>query len=136
MWTTVALPFLRKSAKSGFEKMYDFQALLLTTQKMLGDFPALLFTIGAIILAALFFARSRRGEGGDGGAPPGQGEAIAPIAPVLTFAQTQVLRVIAQAEATLSKPVTASNHSLAWHLLRLSEVDDQRADVGQLFALH
>ena len=42
--------------------------------------------------------------------------------------------VIAQAEAALRKPVTASNHSLAWHLLRLSEVDDQRADVGQLFA--
>jgi len=45
-------------------------------------------------------------------------------------------RVIAQAEATLAKPVTASNHSLAWHLLRLSEVHDQQADVGQLFALH
>ena len=44
--------------------------------------------------------------------------------------------VIAQAEAALAKPVTASNHSLAWHLLRLSEVDDQRADAGQLFAQH
>lgn len=48
----------------------------------------------------------------------------------------RTMRVIAKVEAMLAKPVTASNHSLAWHLLRLSGVDDQWDDVGQLFAMH
>ena len=48
----------------------------------------------------------------------------------------RTVRVIAQVEAALAKPVTASNHSLAWHLLRLSGVNDQRDDAGQLFAHH
>ena len=35
----------------------------------------------------------------------------------------------------LGKPVTASNHALAWHMLRLAGVDDQIAGYGRLFAL-
>lgn len=45
-------------------------------------------------------------------------------------------RVIAEAEAKLSKPVIASNHALAWHLLRLAGVPDQQAGAGLLFARH
>ena len=45
-------------------------------------------------------------------------------------------RVIALAEEKLGKPVTASNHALAWHLLRLAGVADQQAGAGLLFAHH
>ena len=41
--------------------------------------------------------------------------------------------IIAQAEATLHKPVTASNHALAWHLLRLAGIADEIEGFGQLF---
>ncbi|MCV0425643.1 MAG: Asp/Glu racemase [Roseibium sp.] len=40
--------------------------------------------------------------------------------------------IIEKAEKTLNKPVTASNHALAWHLLRLAGIDDQLAEFGQL----
>ena len=43
---------------------------------------------------------------------------------------------IAMAEEKLGKPVTASNHALAWHLLRLAGVLNQRAGAGLLFAHH
>ena len=45
-------------------------------------------------------------------------------------------RVIALAEEKLGKPVTASNHALAWHLLRLAGVADQQAGAGLLFTHH
>jgi maleate isomerase len=41
--------------------------------------------------------------------------------------------IIAAAENALKKPVTASNHALAWHLLRLAGITDTRNDAGQLF---
>ena len=41
--------------------------------------------------------------------------------------------LIAEAEAALGKPVTASNHALAWHLLRLAGVEDRIANAGRLF---
>lgn len=41
--------------------------------------------------------------------------------------------VIEEAEKTLGKPVTASNHALAWHLLRLAGIEDQLNGFGQLF---
>lgn len=41
--------------------------------------------------------------------------------------------IIEEAERTLRKPVTASNHALAWHLLRLAGVDDVVEGMGQLF---
>lgn len=43
--------------------------------------------------------------------------------------------VVAEIEATLGKPVTSSNHALAWHCLRLAGIDDRRDDAGRLFQL-
>lgn len=41
--------------------------------------------------------------------------------------------VIEAAEQALNKPVTASNHALAWHLLRLAGVEDRIDNLGRLF---
>ena len=41
--------------------------------------------------------------------------------------------IIEAAEAALGKPVTASNHALAWHMLRLAGVTDRRDGWGRLF---
>lgn len=41
--------------------------------------------------------------------------------------------LIEEAEAKLGKPVTSSNHALAWHLLRLSGVEDSFDGWGRLF---
>ena len=43
--------------------------------------------------------------------------------------------IIEQAEETICKPVTASNHALAWHLLRLAGVTDEISGFGSLFKL-
>ena len=42
--------------------------------------------------------------------------------------------IIERAENQLGKPVTASNHALAWHLLRLAGIQDTLAGKGRLFA--
>ena len=44
-------------------------------------------------------------------------------------------KIIAEAEKSLGKPVTASNHALAWHMLRLAGINDVRHDVGRLYEL-
>lgn len=41
--------------------------------------------------------------------------------------------VIELAERELEKPVTASNHALAWHLMRLAGINDTQDGFGQLF---
>jgi len=41
--------------------------------------------------------------------------------------------IIEQAETALGKPVTASNHALAWHLLRLAGIKDEVEGFGRLF---
>lgn len=41
--------------------------------------------------------------------------------------------IIGLAESALGKPVTASNHALAWHLLRLAGITDAITGFGQLF---
>lgn len=41
--------------------------------------------------------------------------------------------IIARAEAALGKPVTASNHALAWHMLRLAGIEDAQVGKGQLY---
>ncbi len=41
--------------------------------------------------------------------------------------------IIEDVEQALNKPVTASNHALAWHLLRLAGVEDTLDHAGQLF---
>ncbi len=43
--------------------------------------------------------------------------------------------IIEEAEQILGKPVTASNHALAWHTLRLAGIKDQQDGFGRLFKL-
>ena len=43
--------------------------------------------------------------------------------------------VVEEIEAELGKPVTSSNHALAWHCLRLAGVADRRDGKGRLFQL-
>ena len=45
----------------------------------------------------------------------------------------RVANIIAKAEKHLGKPVISSNQALAWHLLRLSGVDQQLTQFGCLF---
>jgi maleate isomerase len=40
---------------------------------------------------------------------------------------------VAGIEAELGKPVTSSNHALAWHCLRLAGIADRRAGFGRLY---
>ena len=46
----------------------------------------------------------------------------------------RLLDVVAELEAELGKPVTSSNHALAWHCLRLAGITDVRPEFGRLFA--
>lgn len=43
--------------------------------------------------------------------------------------------IIEHAEQSLGKPVTASNHALAWHLLRLAGISDTIGGYGRLFGM-
>ena len=45
----------------------------------------------------------------------------------------RVASIIETAEARLGKPVTSSNHALAWHLLRLAGIQDCPENFGSLF---
>jgi len=45
----------------------------------------------------------------------------------------RVASIIKTAEARLGKPVTSSNHALAWHLLRLAGIQDCPENFGSLF---
>jgi len=47
----------------------------------------------------------------------------------------RVAGVVATIEAALDKPVTSSNHALAWHCLRLAGIEDARDDLGRLYQL-
>lgn len=44
-------------------------------------------------------------------------------------------RVIEKAEDDIGKPVTSSNHALAWHLLRLAGINDKQSGFGKLFKI-
>ena len=46
----------------------------------------------------------------------------------------RALKIIAEAEAQLGKPVISSNQALAWHLLRLSGLATAPEGMGQLFS--
>lgn len=46
----------------------------------------------------------------------------------------RVARIVARCEAALGKPVTSSNHALAWHMLRLAGVAGDGPERGRLFA--
>lgn len=54
----------------------------------------------------------------------------------LSCTSLRAATVIGPAEEALRKPVTASNHALAWHLLRLAGIGDVRSDRGRLFQEH
>ena len=45
----------------------------------------------------------------------------------------RVASIIEEAEARIGKPVTSSNHALAWHLLRLAGIQDCPKNFGSLF---
>jgi maleate isomerase len=45
----------------------------------------------------------------------------------------RVAEIVAGVEAELGKPVTSSNHALAWHMLRLAGIDDAMPQHGRLF---
>jgi maleate isomerase len=43
--------------------------------------------------------------------------------------------VAGQVEAEIGKPVTSSNHAMAWHCLRLAGVNDPQPEFGKLYTL-
>lgn len=45
----------------------------------------------------------------------------------------RLLDVVTELEAELGKPVTSSNHAIAWHALRLAEIGDELPQFGTLF---
>ena len=45
----------------------------------------------------------------------------------------RLVDAITEIEAALGKPVTSSNHAMAWHCLRLAGIDDLRSGCGTLF---
>lgn len=45
----------------------------------------------------------------------------------------RVARIVERVEKKLGKPVTSSNHALAWHMLRLSGIEDSFEGLGELF---
>jgi maleate isomerase len=47
----------------------------------------------------------------------------------------RVAALIERAEARLGKPVTSSNHAMAWHALRLAGYDEPVAGFGRLFRM-
>jgi maleate isomerase len=44
-----------------------------------------------------------------------------------------VARIVEEVEAKLGKPVTSSNHALAWHMLRLAGYSAPLKGRGRLF---
>ena len=45
----------------------------------------------------------------------------------------RLLDVVAELESELGKPVTSSNHAIAWHALRLAGIGDDLPQFGTLF---
>jgi maleate isomerase len=45
----------------------------------------------------------------------------------------RVARIVEEAEALIGKPVTSSNHALAWHMLRLAGINDDILGFGHLY---
>jgi maleate isomerase len=43
--------------------------------------------------------------------------------------------VAGQVEAKIGKPVTSSNHAMAWHCLRLAGIDDPQPEFGKLYTM-
>ena len=56
----------------------------------------------------------------------------------LVFVSCTSLRiapVITQIEESIDKPVTSSNHAMAWHCLRLAGIEDRNPKFGRLFTI-
>ena len=56
----------------------------------------------------------------------------------LVFVSCTSLRiapVIKQIEESIDKPVTSSNHAMAWHCLRLAGIEDRNPKFGRLFTI-
>ncbi|MGE3742731.1 MAG: aspartate/glutamate racemase family protein [Geminicoccaceae bacterium] len=47
----------------------------------------------------------------------------------------RVANIAAEIEQAIGKPVTSSNHAMAWHVLRLAGVEDPLPQWGKLFAI-
>jgi maleate isomerase len=47
----------------------------------------------------------------------------------------RVAEVAREIEDALGKPVTSSNHAMAWHSLRLARIEDRLPQWGRLFEL-
>lgn len=47
----------------------------------------------------------------------------------------RVAEIVADAERELGKPVTSSNHALAWHMLRLAGIRDAAPEHGRLYTV-
>ncbi len=47
----------------------------------------------------------------------------------------RVAKVAGDVESTIGKPVTGSNHAMAWHALRLGGINEKLPEFGQLFTL-
>lgn len=45
----------------------------------------------------------------------------------------RVARIVERVEQRLGKPVTSSNHALAWHMLRLGGIQEPMVGLGELF---
>jgi maleate isomerase len=61
------------------------------------------------------------------------GRADAVDAVFVSCTSLRLVDAVAEIEAALGKPVTSSNHAMAWHCLRLAGIDEARPALGALF---
>lgn len=61
----------------------------------------------------------------------GRSEAVDAV--FVSCTSMRLARIVTEVEAELGKPVTSSNHAMAWHLLRLAGIDDAMPQHGRLF---
>jgi maleate isomerase len=62
------------------------------------------------------------------------GRADAVEAVFVSCTSLRIIDAVTEIEAALRKPVTSSNHAMAWHCLRLAGIEDPRTGFGRLFA--
>jgi len=61
----------------------------------------------------------------------GRGEQVDAV--FVSCTSLRLVDVVAELEAELGKPVTSSNHAMAWHALRLAGIDDRLPQLGRLY---
>jgi maleate isomerase len=62
------------------------------------------------------------------------GRADAVDAVFVSCTSLRLIDAVTEIEVSLRKPVTSSNHAMAWHCLRLAGIEDSRTGFGTLFA--